>query len=187
MTAGQPLAYHADCLPRAANRQRVDLGFQHWQERLDRLDDAALAQFGRELAQDADGKALLEALFANSPFLGDCALTDMAGLRELLQRGPDAVLADQIARVHSEADTEDVDTCMRVLRQCRRRTALGAALADITGTWDLDQVTRPSTPRFRTRCASTPRAVSGRWRIRPPRRKAAALPSWRWASWAPGS
>jgi glutamate-ammonia-ligase adenylyltransferase len=142
MTPGQPLAYHADCLPRAANRQRVDLGFQHWQERLDRLEDSELATFCRDLVQAPDGQALLEALFANSPFLSDCALSDMAGLRDLLERGPDAVLADQIARVHSEADTEDVDTCMRVLRQCRRRTALGAALADITGTWDLDQVTQ---------------------------------------------
>ncbi|MBK1669168.1 bifunctional glutamine synthetase adenylyltransferase/deadenyltransferase [Rhodovibrio sodomensis] len=141
MTAGQPLAYRADQLPRAANRQRVELGFQHWQERLDRLEDAELAQFCRDLADDPDGKALLQALFANSPFLSDCALTDMAGLRELLERGPDAVLAEQIARLRAEADTDDLDTCMRVLRQCRRRTALGAALADITQLWNLDQVT----------------------------------------------
>ena len=142
MTAGQPLAYRADRLPRAANRQRVELGFQHWRERLDRLADAELAQFCRALAEDSDGRALLEALFANSPFLTDCALADMDGLRDLLQRGPDTVLEDQIARVRAEADTEDADTCMRVLRQCRRRTALGAALADITDTWDLDQVTQ---------------------------------------------
>jgi glutamate-ammonia-ligase adenylyltransferase len=141
MTAGQPLAYHALSLPRAANRQRVDLGFQHWQERLERLDDEDLAAFCRDLAEQRDGGALLEALFANSPFLTHCAMADMAGFRDLLQRGPETVLAEQIARVRREADTDDAQTCMRVLRQARRLTALGVALADITGTWDLERVT----------------------------------------------
>jgi glutamate-ammonia-ligase adenylyltransferase len=174
MSAGQPLAYHADQLPRAANRERVELGFRHWQERLDRLDDPDLATFGRTLADEPDGRALLEALFANSPFLGDSALADMAGLRDLLERGPDAVLADQIARVQREADTDDLDTCMRVLRQCRRRTALGAALADITGTWDLDQVTRAlsdfADSAVDTALASQVRkyAARGQWAIADP-------------------
>ena len=141
MTAGQPLPYRADQLPRAANRQNVELGHQHWNERLARLEDADLACFCRDLAHDPDGRALLDALFANSPFLTDCALSDLAGLRALLRRGPDAVLSDQIARVRAEADTDDAGTCMQVLRQCRRRTALGAALADITGVWDLDRIT----------------------------------------------
>ena len=141
MTAGQPLPYRADQLPRAANRHNIELGYQHWDERVARLEDADLAEFCRDLARDPDGRALLDALFANSPFLTDCALSDLAGLRDLLQRGPDAVLSDQIARVHKEADTDDAGTCMQVLRQCRRRSALGAALADISGVWDLDQIT----------------------------------------------
>ncbi|WP_037256013.1 bifunctional [glutamine synthetase] adenylyltransferase/[glutamine synthetase]-adenylyl-L-tyrosine phosphorylase [Rhodovibrio salinarum] len=141
MTAGHPLPYRADNLPRATNQQQVDLGFQHWQERVARLDDTELAEFCRALANDPDGRALLEGIFSNSPFLSDCAMADLAGFRDLLQRGPDAVLAEQLTRVRTEADTDDPATCMRVLRQCRRLTALGVALADIAGLWDLDQVT----------------------------------------------
>ncbi len=88
---------------------------------------------------------LLEALFGNSPYLTETALSDPAFVTDLCQRGPDAALAE-IKSLLSAAQTEARDagtaeTVAATLRRLKRRAALVVAVADITGVWPLDKIT----------------------------------------------
>ncbi len=131
-----------ETLPKPGSGERAANAFAEWEAETARLDDAALAAFARDLAADPKGHALLAAVFANSPFLTRCILADMAAFRDLLMRGPEAVLTELRHGLAEAAGTADgLDACKAALRRARRVTALGVALADMTGVWDLDRVT----------------------------------------------
>ncbi len=84
-------------------------------------------------------QALLESAFGNSPFLCRLALRERATLEHLFARGPRTVLGEALTLAASDAKTEaDI---MASLRQAKRRAALTIALADIAGTWSLEEVT----------------------------------------------
>ena len=136
------LAFPADPdrLPQPGRPEQVAIGLAHWHERAADSGDPDLDCFAREVANDSTGKALLAALFGNSPFLGDCLLAEMPFARRLLTAGPDAawpaIQADLAA-----LDLADEETLKTGLRIQRRRTALTVALADIAGLWPLARVT----------------------------------------------
>ncbi|MDH3792497.1 MAG: bifunctional [glutamine synthetase] adenylyltransferase/[glutamine synthetase]-adenylyl-L-tyrosine phosphorylase, partial [Rhodospirillales bacterium] len=135
-----------DPLPKVNDPARAALGLQHWEERTARLDDSALAAFARELAEGPAGRRLLEALFANSPFLTHCVLTDIGFLARLLKQGPEAGLNEVLAGLKGEPGREpDKARLMTVLRVARRRVALTVALADITASWPLERITEALT------------------------------------------
>jgi len=122
------------------------LGIARWREVAAQLDDPELADFARALADHPDGRAVLDPLFANSPFLGDCFLSDAAFARTILARGPNEILTT----IHTETRQEllreaDVTKLMRGLRIAKRRMALAVGMADIFATWTLEQVTNALT------------------------------------------
>jgi glutamate-ammonia-ligase adenylyltransferase len=95
----------------------------------------------RDFAGTPTGRALLEALGGHSPYLADLAIRESAALMLLAERGPDDAMAralDPLMRIDPDTPRAAVAT---VLRQAKRQGALAAAVADITGTWTLDQVT----------------------------------------------
>ncbi len=129
-------------IPKAGNAERAARGFEHLRERLSRLEDDALSAFCQGVVASPEGRTLLECIFGNSPFLTDCILSDLSGFHELVTRGPEAVVPDTLARLdETVARSEDPAECMAALRKARRRVALAVALADITGSWSLEQVT----------------------------------------------
>jgi glutamate-ammonia-ligase adenylyltransferase len=84
-------------------------------------------------------RSLLDAVFGGSPFLRDLILRDPQFAAESLADDPDRMLDRLIAGVGATAaDEQDV---RRLLRVSRGRVAMTVALADIGGTWSLDQVT----------------------------------------------
>jgi [glutamine synthetase] adenylyltransferase / [glutamine synthetase]-adenylyl-L-tyrosine phosphorylase len=87
-----------------------------------------------------EGRALIDAVFGNSPFLGRTLLRDAAQLPALLTRPPEAAFAALLDEARA-AGAEAPDA-MVVLRRVRRRVALTVALADIAGLWPLDRVCR---------------------------------------------
>jgi len=98
--------------------------------------------FLQQLAQQGDGRALLAAIFGNSPFLGQVLLSEPDILAAFLAQDSAAVLADLIAELTREAASAgESSLMMRLLRRFRRRAALLIALADISGRWTLEQVT----------------------------------------------
>ena len=132
----------AEKLPNVSDPSRAELGLEHWRERTVKLADPDLAAFAGRLPGDAAGRRLLDALFANSPFLTHCVLTDIGFFAELLKRGPDVVLSQVLDRLKEELSLEqDRRQLMAKLRVARRQTALLAALADITAWWPLERVT----------------------------------------------
>ncbi len=129
-------------LPRPGDGERARLGLKRWQEAAGQSGDPDLAVFAASFADEPAGRALLAAVFGNSPFLGRCLLLDMATVPHLLTHGADAVFREVVNEVRRSAAAEaDNNRLMRTLRVARRRAALVIALADIAGIWTLDQVT----------------------------------------------
>ena len=62
---------------------------RRWFETARRADDPGLAEFARTVADDEHGALLLNAVFGNSPFLGQCILADLAFTRRLFLSDPD--------------------------------------------------------------------------------------------------
>jgi glutamate-ammonia-ligase adenylyltransferase len=83
--------------------------------------------------------ALLESAFGNSPFLCRLALRERETLERLFARGPRTVLGEALTLAAREENNEAY--IMASLRQAKRRAALTIALADIAGTWSLEEVT----------------------------------------------
>ncbi|SDF41812.1 glutamate-ammonia-ligase adenylyltransferase [Limimonas halophila] len=141
MSHAYPLLSAPDHLPRPGNPERAETARADWREHAARADDPETARFAQELEADPAGRALLDAIFGNSPFLTQCILTRPDDLHALVTRGPEPVLRDSLERAAAAAESADQATAMGVLRRERRLTALGVALADMAGLWDLDAVT----------------------------------------------
>ena len=122
----------ADRLPLPGSTARAQLGF----ERI--AGGPAVLQ---RLAESSDGRAFLAAIFGNSPFLAQLLFSESDIVGAFLTQDAAAVLADLLAEVAGAGLDGDTPRLMRSLRQARRRAALLIALADITGQWDLEQVT----------------------------------------------
>jgi len=112
---------------------------------------AALAEGPDGYQPPRDAHAALEAIFGNSPFLARLALRERAFLHDLIAQGPEAALGAAEAMARGADGAKDMVSAMTVLRRAKRRAALAIALADISGVWDLDTVTRALT-RFADAC-----------------------------------
>jgi glutamate-ammonia-ligase adenylyltransferase len=131
-------------LPAPGDREQAARGLERWLE-IDH--NAELTAFARALTDDASGRALLAAVFGNSPFLTQCCLHEGGFLRLMLERGPDAAFAelletlDRRCRSRDNEQDANTDALKRELRIAKRRAALLIGLADIAGLWPLERVT----------------------------------------------
>ncbi len=98
---------------------------------------------GRAEARLAAGpaRALLRALGGNSPYLGELVLREPGTLREVVQFGPDGVVAAALQMVNACPPTMARAQLAATLRQAKRIIALATAIADIGGLWPLERVT----------------------------------------------
>jgi glutamate-ammonia-ligase adenylyltransferase len=129
-------------LPRVVDAARAAGGLKSWAERTAKIEDPELARCAGRLPDDPAARRLLEAVFANSPFLTHCALSDIGALIRILTRGPDAVLSEVLGRLKDELRPEtERGRLMAGLRRARRQVALLVGLADITGHWGVERVT----------------------------------------------
>ncbi|GJD40974.1 Bifunctional glutamine synthetase [Methylobacterium bullatum] len=95
---------------------------------------------------DEAGRALLLGLADHSPFLWQRVVRDPGRVAAMLERPPERVVADLIARQRSAArgesgEVRDLDAVAAELRRNRGDHALLVALADIGGLWPLATVT----------------------------------------------
>ena len=127
--------------PTPGDRDQARLGLERWLDQAAEAADPADGDFARELAGSPSGRAMLEAIFGNSPFLTQCALREMGFVRSIFdQRSEDsyrALMEDIRARLSGERDQKRL---MTGLRQGKRKLALLVALADIGELWPLPQV-----------------------------------------------
>ena len=124
--------------PAPADPALAKQGLERWAEAAAAA-DATKARFARSLATDERGRALLEAVFGNSPYLSHVLIAEMDYARRIVEAGPDAAFAEVLKGPQPGPDGAAL---MRRLRIAKRRAALTAALADIAGVWTLEKVTR---------------------------------------------
>ncbi|HTI86086.1 MAG TPA: bifunctional [glutamine synthetase] adenylyltransferase/[glutamine synthetase]-adenylyl-L-tyrosine phosphorylase [Alphaproteobacteria bacterium] len=134
-------------LPRPADDERARLGIERWSDLATHGEPYARATAERLLASAA-GRALIESLAGNSPFLTETALAHSDALVAALDDGPEAAFEAALARLDAEAAdarAEDGDAAhkslARSLRIAKARASLIVALADILDLWTLEQVT----------------------------------------------
>ncbi|MGE0718784.1 MAG: glutamine-synthetase adenylyltransferase, partial [Alphaproteobacteria bacterium] len=127
-------------LPPAGNPEQAAVGREHWLERAADTGVPEIESFAQCVAESSTGRVLLDAVFGNSPFLGECLLAEPTFSRLLLTEGPEAALAVADADLALLQGPSEDEPIRRGLRVARRRTALAVALADIAGIWPLDRV-----------------------------------------------
>ncbi|MBM3542449.1 MAG: glutamine-synthetase adenylyltransferase, partial [Alphaproteobacteria bacterium] len=108
------------------------MGRARWREAAEASGDAALARFAAEADADRVAAALLDAVFGNSPYLGQALIHEVAFVRDLAAAGPEVSFANLIAALEAGGiETAPEADAMRALRQAKRRAALLIGLADI--------------------------------------------------------
>src|SRR5690242_21635319 len=76
-----PLPFNPSLLPRPADPDQAQRGFERWRERADESGDAEIRDFAAAFAADPSGRAVLASVFGNSPYL-----TQLLGLAPPLAR-----------------------------------------------------------------------------------------------------
>ena len=140
------LVINPESLPQAADPDRAGMGIERWSEAAKNLarskGDAGLAEFAHHITGDPDGRRLLEAVFGNSPFLAQCAVSDPYALRDIVVDGPEEAAADVTQRLDRLRQVrQDRAELGRRLRTAKIRTAIVVAVADIAGAWPLERIT----------------------------------------------
>lgn len=128
--------------PEITDAEAARIGLERWQEQPDILSDAALAIRVASIAQHRNGSALLQGLFANSPYLTRLMIRDIGFATCLLEEGPDAT-EKRLKNAAAALDPASLSTAelMTELRVLKRHYSLTTAIADITRVWSLERVT----------------------------------------------
>ncbi|MEE8443704.1 MAG: glutamine-synthetase adenylyltransferase, partial [Alphaproteobacteria bacterium] len=152
--ASSLISFKLDDLPRPGDPERAAAGLARWREQGDEH-----AGFRAALAEDPAGRALLDAVFGNSPFLTRCFLRDPDFVREVLTAGPDDTLRRVLGSLEVSLDREtSLGKVEAGLRHAKRKAALAVGLADIAGLWTLAEVTQAL-----TRVAETALGICARY------------------------
>ncbi|HQT46956.1 MAG TPA: glutamate-ammonia-ligase adenylyltransferase, partial [Acidocella sp.] len=106
-----------------------------------REDFAALGEAQAAFTTTVQGRAVLDALGGNAPYLADLALRESACLLAALAQGPEQCFAAALEDLHALAPDTTRREIASALRQAKRRAALTIALADLAGLWPLPRIT----------------------------------------------
>ena len=129
-----------DEIPKPADAGRADAGLIRLRETLGT--DSELAGFYESLVNDEGGRALLDAVFGNSPYLGRCLIQEAGCIRDMLTGGPDASFAALLSELGETLAREtSLNRVTAGLRRAKRRASLIVGMADIAGLWPLERVT----------------------------------------------
>ena len=134
------ISFNIKALPNPGDPARAERGLARWRERGDADDE--LSAFIDSLAVEPSGRALLDAVFGNSPHLTRCFLQESEFVREILTVGPDRTFDDLLSELKTSlADETSLGKVAAELRKAKRKAALAIGLADIAGLWPLERVT----------------------------------------------
>ena len=165
--------------------------------------DEAAAKRARTVLLEAVGEASLIAeawpalapIVSASPYLAGLASAGRSALEAMLAADPAACLADLIAATDAAASLSRGEGAA-ALRRLKGQLHLLAAVCDLGGVWDLDQVTGALTDfadaALRAAVAIAAGSAVEAGRLQPPRPPVRPVPcpasSWSpWARWAPMS
>ena len=124
-------------LPLPGDERLLALGQSAWDEAL--TEAHADAKAAHAWSETPAGRRLLAAIFGNSPFLTSVAVREWQFLTHLVREGADPAFDALIGETTQPIDGEDRAALMQRLRIVRRRVALTAALAELSGAWSLER------------------------------------------------
>ncbi|HCO89991.1 MAG TPA: hypothetical protein DIT40_03370, partial [Alphaproteobacteria bacterium] len=126
-------------LPPPFDETQAGERYAEWMTRTRAHDDTAFAT----LNDNPTSNALLACLFGTTPFLTRLLLRHPEHYLQIAKDGPDKVM-QQIATLlrNTPSPGIDADSLGKTLRDLRAQAALTIAIADISGHWTLQQVTR---------------------------------------------
>lgn len=127
-------------LPAPADAGACRLALERWQEMAS--GDRADAPRCRLISESPEAMDLLRAIFGNSPHLTQSIFREPAFFADILSSGPETAIARAFGEMEESVSQErDNARFMKALRIAKRRVGLAIAVADITGTFELMQVT----------------------------------------------
>lgn len=129
-------------LPQSANSETRDVSLEHLETAVRQSGNEALATTFDDLRSHSAARTLIDAILGNSPFLTWCATIDPEFFCNLLRTGP-CLVSESILNVLINKRKESLNEAelMKLLRVAKRQMALTIAVADLTDTWSLEQVT----------------------------------------------
>ncbi len=128
-------------LPTVGDPEAHDRHWHQWREAGRHNPEGAVRAFALGLEDDPGARALLSAVFGNSPYLSRGLIADPAFARLLIEQGPDRAWAAADAAVKDSPAAETTDAAMKRLRAAKRRAALAIGMADVASVWPLDRIT----------------------------------------------
>jgi len=128
-------------LPGRPDAARV--GAERWHDAASFMPDSVLGGAAAALAAEPVWAPLLAGIFGSSPFLTECLLSNPDLAVDYSRAGPEGAIAKILAQLERETGPEaEIAAVERALRVAKRRLALAVALADLSGAWPLETVTR---------------------------------------------
>ena len=119
-------------LPRPHDQERRNVAWARWCEKADKPEDPGF-------------RALLNALFGNSPYLTETAIQNPAFMTDLWREGPQSIVAGLAVELRGARTMalggESPAAIATVLRRLKCRVALAVAVADIAEVWPLERIT----------------------------------------------
>ncbi|MGV8996436.1 MAG: bifunctional [glutamine synthetase] adenylyltransferase/[glutamine synthetase]-adenylyl-L-tyrosine phosphorylase [Parvibaculaceae bacterium] len=116
-----------------------------WQDLLQSvagIEDSDLRAQLENLLVGLDVRPILEAIFGNSSYLTRIIRRHPDWLPRLIDADPETTLADLLTRTRAASDLATQEEVMNALRIAKAEAALLIALADVTGAWPLETVTK---------------------------------------------
>ncbi len=142
MTLLSRLSPDLDELPQPADQRQLTLGYEAWDNVLAAAQGDPAAHSAQDWSRLPRSRRFLAAIFGNSPYLSGLAVKEWRFLTCVIEQGVEPPFEEVAAETERLDDLgEDNAALMRRLRIAKRRTALLAAVAELTGTWSLEQQT----------------------------------------------
>lgn len=131
-------------IPAPADLESAERRWEQWSAAAESTGEDAVIEFARKVRERGAGRAVLDSVFGNSPFLSHCVLGDVEFAARLLSEGPDQSVADLLASVRDTGGIteESRSSLMRRLRKAKSNIAAAVAISDITSVWTVMQTTR---------------------------------------------
>ena len=127
--------------PKPFDPAQAERGLERWRQEAANA-DPALRDWAVAFADTSEGRALLNGVCGNSPYLGFILTREPAFVKRMMEDGFEATFTDLLAELERDlAEERSTDRLMEALRIAKRRAALLIGLADITNNWPLERVT----------------------------------------------
>ena len=124
------------------DQRSVQVGRQRLADSVSRGKNTLAADIIKKSLKDPTILQLFDTVFSHSPFLTSCMIGEINCLAEILSDGYKTTFENILSSLSTKTlNQENDDSVTRQLRIARRRAALTIGLADISNSWNVEEVT----------------------------------------------